>query len=69
MFFTTNVIIAGQTGPALSFTFDGTEVVNPASSITVTCQRAGVLVGDEVRYDVEISGFEIEFCVVIDEVL
>jgi hypothetical protein len=69
IFFSTNVISEGSTGTALSFTIDGAEIVNPPSSIIVTCQRAGTAVGDEVRYDIEISGYEIEFCVKIDEIL
>jgi len=65
MFFTTNVITEDETGAVLSFTIDGVEV----PGVTVTCTKAGALVGDEVRYVVHKSGAVIEFCVVIDEVL
>jgi len=40
-----------------------------ATVVTCTYQSAGTQIGDEFRYDVNISGFEIEFCVIIDEVL
>jgi len=37
-------------------------------TVTVTCQRAGSAVGDELRLDVTTSGVEAEYCVVIDSV-
>jgi len=38
-------------------------------TVTVTCQRAGSAVGDELRLDVTASGVEAEYCVVIDSVI
>ena len=35
---------------------------------TVTCQRAGNAVGDELRFDVVVGGGEVELCVIIDNV-
>ena len=64
VFFVTNVITDGASG-AGKITFNSGE----SQSVTATCQRAGTQVGDEFRYDIEISGFEVEFCVTIDEVL
>jgi len=35
---------------------------------TVTCQRAGNAVGDELRFDVVVGSGEVELCVIIDNV-
>lgn len=64
LFFTTNVIDLNNTGNGL-ITIDGGQ----EQSVTVTCQRAGLAVGDEVRLDVVYGSVEVEFCVIIDEVL
>jgi len=63
-FFTTNVITLNQTGDGMLTIGNGTEQI-----VTVTCQREGTAVGDEVRLDVVIGSVEVEFCVIIDEVL
>lgn len=63
-FFTTDVILVNQTGTGmLSVNND------PSQTVTVTCQRTGTTVGDEVRLDVAIGSIEVEFCVEIDEVV
>ncbi len=36
--------------------------------VTVTCQRAGTLVGEEFRFDITANNVEAEYCVVIDSV-
>jgi len=36
--------------------------------VTVTCQRAGTLVGDEFRFDITANNVEAEYYVVIDSV-
>ncbi|RLJ69134.1 hypothetical protein CLV86_0528 [Lacinutrix venerupis] len=64
LFFTTNVIALNDTGTGLITIDNGTE-----QTVTVTCQRAGTAVGDEVRLDVVNGSVEVEFCVIIDEVL
>ncbi|MBU2938771.1 hypothetical protein KO494_04365 [Lacinutrix sp. C3R15] len=64
LFFTTNVIDLNEIGTGL-ISIDGAEL----EAVTVTCQRAGTLVGDEVRLDVVYGSIEVEFCVIIDEVL
>jgi len=64
LFFTTNVIDLNTTGSGL-ITIDGGQ----EQSVTVTCLRAGTAVGDEVRLDVVYGSNEVEFCVIIDEVL
>lgn len=64
LFFTTNVITLGATGPGRMTLNSGLEQM-----VTVTCQREGTAVGDELRLDVVIGTIEVEFCVVIDEVL
>ncbi|MBB3124765.1 hypothetical protein FHS04_002292 [Mesoflavibacter sabulilitoris] len=64
LFFTTNVIALNDTGTGLITIDNGTE-----QTVTVTCQRAGTAVGDEVRLDVVYGSVEVEFCVIIDEVL
>lgn len=66
VFFVTNVITENTTGVVRDFTINGEQIQGITS---VTCQRAGTLVGEEFRYDITISGFETEFCVIIDEVL
>lgn len=63
-FFTTNVIIMNQTGIGMLSVNNG-----PSQTVTVTCQRAGATVGDELRLDVVIGSIEVEFCVAIDEVV
>jgi len=64
LFFTTNVIDLNISGIG-RITIDGGE----EEIVTVTCQRAGTTIGDEVRYDVAYGNIEVEFCVIIDEVL
>ncbi|NRR92986.1 hypothetical protein HSX10_15530 [Winogradskyella undariae] len=64
IFFTTNVLIENETGIGW-ISVNG----NPDQLVTVTCQRTGSAVGDEMRYDVTYGSIEVEFCVVIDEVL
>jgi len=64
LFFTTNVIELNETGPGW-ISINGAEL----EEVTVTCQRAGTAVGDEVRLDVIYNSMELEFCVIIDEVL
>ncbi|PHR73191.1 MAG: hypothetical protein COA67_03225 [Lutibacter sp.] len=45
-------------------------IVNGTSyPVTVTCQRAGTVVGDEFRYDVTANNVEAEYCVVVDTVI
>ena len=63
-FFTTNAIVLNQTGIGRFILNNGAEQL-----ATVTCQRAGNMVGDEVRLDVTVGPIEMEFCVSIDEVL
>lgn len=63
-FFTTDVITLNQTGSGRLTVNNGQEQI-----VTVTCQREGTTVGDEVRLDVVIGSIEVEFCVIIDEVL
>ncbi|WP_055442220.1 hypothetical protein [Lacinutrix himadriensis] len=64
LFFTTNVILLNETGVGRMTIDGGTEQL-----VTVTCQRAGTAVGDEIRLDVVSGSIEVEFCVIIDEVL
>ncbi|WP_452227017.1 hypothetical protein [Lacinutrix cladophorae] len=64
LFFTTNVIALNDTGIGYITIDNGTE-----QTVTVTCQRVGTAVGDEVRLDVVYGSVEVEFCVIIDEVL
>jgi len=64
LFFTTNVIALDETGTGW-ISINGAEL----EAVTVTCQRAGTSVGDEVRLDVVYGVVEVEFCVIIDEVL
>jgi len=64
LFFTTNTIDLNTTGTGL-ITIDGGQ----EQSVIVTCQLAGVAIGDEVRFDVVYGSIEVEFCVIIDEVL
>ena len=66
VFFSTNVITEGSSGTANEFRINGEQI---PGNIVVTCQRAGTAIGDEFRYDIQISGYETEFCVIIDEVL
>lgn len=63
-FFTTDAIVLNQTGTGRLTLNNGQEQV-----VTVTNQRAGTAVGEEVRLDVVLGSIEVEFCVVIDEVL
>jgi len=63
-FFTTDVILVNQTGTGMLSVNNG-----PSQTVTVTCQRTGTTVGDEVRLDVAIGSIEVEFCVEIDEVV
>lgn len=63
-FFTTDVISLNQTGSGRLTVDNGQEQI-----VTVTNQRAGTALGEELRLDVVIGGLEVEFCVVIDEVL
>lgn len=37
--------------------------------VTVTCQRAGTIVGEEFRFDLVANNVEAEYCVVIDTVI
>lgn len=55
---------------ALNATGTGTIGINGNTyTCTVTCQRAGTQIGDEMRFDVVLQGGEeAEFCVVIDSV-
>ncbi|EGV42759.1 hypothetical protein BZARG_2526 [Bizionia argentinensis JUB59] len=64
LFFTTNVIELNETGTGRLTLDGGDEII-----VNVMCQRAGTAVGDEVRLDVTYGGVEVEFCVIIDEVL
>ncbi|QCE42348.1 hypothetical protein [Psychroserpens sp. NJDZ02] len=64
IFFTTNVNELNETGTG-RLTLDSGE----EQGVTVTCQRAGTAVGDEIRLDVVYGNIEVEFCVIIDEVL
>lgn len=64
LFFTTNAITLNDTGTGLITIDNGSE-----QTVTVTCQRSGTAVGDEVRLDVVYGSVEVEFCVIIDEVL
>lgn len=64
LFFTTNVIELNDSGIGRITIDNGNEEI-----VTVTCQRAGTAVGDEVRLDVVYGSIEVEFCVIIDEVL
>ncbi|WP_452228553.1 MULTISPECIES: hypothetical protein [unclassified Lacinutrix] len=64
LFFTTNVILLNEIGEG-RMTIDG----GVEELVTVTCQRAGTAVGDEIRLDVVSGSIEVEFCVIIDEVL
>ena len=64
IFFTTNVNELNETGIG-RLTLDSGE----EQGVTVTCQRAGTAVGDEIRLDVVYGNIEVEFCVIIDEVL
>jgi len=60
--FTTNAVTVGAT-ETINLLVNGTTY-----SVTVTCQRAGTLVGDEFRFDVTANNVEAEYCVVIDNV-
>lgn len=60
--FTTNAVTLGAT-ENINILIDGTPY--PA---TVTCQRAGIAVGDEFRYDITSNSLEAEYCVIIDTV-
>ncbi|AUC77038.1 hypothetical protein [Olleya sp. Bg11-27] len=64
IFFTTNVNELNETGIGFLTLDSGQE-----QQVTVTCQRAGTAVGDEIRLDIVYSSIEVEFCVIIDEVL
>ncbi|MBL7559460.1 hypothetical protein JAO71_06530 [Olleya sp. YSTF-M6] len=64
LFFVTNVIALNQTGTGYLTLDNGQE-----QTVTVTCQRAGTAVGDEIRLDVVYGNIEVEFCVIIDEVV
>lgn len=58
--FTTDAVTLNATGT-------GTIRVNGTTyNVNVTCQRAGVAVGDEFRFDITGGGAEAEFCVIID---
>lgn len=63
MVFTTDVVTLNATGTG-SLIINNDQAVN----VTVTCQRSGSQVGDELRYDITHTGFEAEFCVTIDDV-
>ena len=63
LFFATNTIAANQTGTGI-LTIDNVDY-----DVTVTCQREGNAVGEEIRLDVTYSSIEVEFCVTIDEVV
>ncbi|ADV51252.1 hypothetical protein I2486_19765 [Cellulophaga sp. E16_2] len=63
MVFTTDVVTLNATG-----TGDLTINNGQTTTVNVICQRAGTAVGEEFRYDITLSGFEVEFCVVIDGV-
>jgi hypothetical protein len=67
----------GSSYPLIEFrteaiTVGATEVItiwidaNSYNNVTVTCQRAGTLAGDEFRFDIVGGGVEAEFCVVVD---
>jgi hypothetical protein len=60
--FTTTAVTVGAT-ESTSIIINGTTY-----PITVTCQRAGTLVGDEFRFDLTANNVEAEYCVVIDTV-
>ncbi len=60
--FTTNAVTVGAT-ENINIIINGTTY-----PVTVTCQRAGTLVGDEFRFDVTANNVEAEYCVVIDSV-
>lgn len=60
--FTTNAVIVGAT-ETINLLVNGTTY-----PVTVTCQRAGTLVGEEFRFDVTANNVEAEYCVVIDSV-
>ena len=64
IFFTTNVNELNETGIGFLTLDSGQE-----QQVTVTCQRAGTAVGDEIRLDIVYGSIEVEFCVIIDEVL
>ncbi len=64
LFFTTNVITLNDTGTGRITLNNGNEEI-----VTVTCQRAGTAVGEEIRLDVVYGSIEVEFCVIIDQVL
>jgi len=64
LFFTTNAIELNETGTGW-ISINGAQL----EAVTVTCQRAGTAIGDEVRLDVVFGAIEVEFCVIIDEVL
>ncbi len=60
--FTTNAVTVGAT-ENINLIVNGTTY-----PVTVTCQRAGTLVGDEFRFDVAANNVEAEYCVIIDSV-
>ncbi|WP_456462508.1 hypothetical protein [Lutibacter sp.] len=60
--FTTNAVTVGAT-ENINIIINGTTY-----PVTVTCQRAGTLVGEEFRFDVTANNVEAEYCVVIDSV-
>lgn len=63
IWFLTDVVILNATGTGTM------GIGGNAYTCTVTCQRTGTQVGDEMRFDVVLqNGDEAEFCVVIDSV-
>jgi len=60
--FTTNAVTVGAT-ENINLIVNGNTY-----PVTVTCQRAGTLVGDEFRFDVAANNVEAEYCVIIDSV-
>jgi len=65
IFFTTNVLEENETGIGRIYLNGEVE----PQMVAVTCQRTGTAIGDEMRYDVSYGSIEVEFCVIIDEVL
>lgn len=60
--FTTNAVTVGAT-ENINLIINGNTY-----PVTVTCQRAGTLIGEEFRFDVTANNVEAEYCVVIDSV-
>lgn len=64
--FITDIITVGGTGTPLSLTDNGMEL---PGTITLECLEAGTSLGERVRYNIEGPGYQIEICVIIDQVL